>query len=106
MLHKLFSWKTYRTIKNGMLLDFYVKKYFIYMMNYIYKVFTIYFFDKYILETLLQKLITFKKYYNSIILTYTKLEFVKYFKVVLLYFTYLVIIYIITLIIRCFIVVF
>lgn len=50
VLQYLLSWKVYRTLKSGLLLDFFTKRIFVLFLDYFTKTFTIFFTDKYTLE--------------------------------------------------------
>ena len=52
MLRYILSWKTYRTFKNGLLIDYLIKSFFFKLSQFFFLSFTVYFGDKYLLENM------------------------------------------------------
>lgn len=91
VLQYLLSWKLYRSLKSGLLLDYYVKCLFIFASNFFTKTFTIFFTDKYTLEYFfVQSTDVIKKFTASILLKKTNL--IEIFKSLILLQTYLALI--------------
>jgi hypothetical protein len=69
LLHFLLKWSVYRNLKNGLLIDYFVKYIYIRLFYSIFLVYSIFFNDKFILEVLLFRLSIFStllvKYINS-----------------------------------------
>ena len=65
MLQYLLSWKLYRALKSGLLLDYYVKRIFISWTRPLTSVFTVFFTDKYTLEYLFSQTAKQAEYWTS-----------------------------------------
>lgn len=88
MLHYLLKWKTYRTLKNGLLLDYITKKVFYKISSYFFYTFTIFFGDKYLLEHLFSNLQIFVGFFLNKLKFLNKNSFIKFFKVTIFLITY------------------
>ncbi len=80
VLHFLFKLKTYRTFKNGFLLDFLVKRLFHKISTYFLYTFTIFFGDKYILEHFFSNFSVFFDIISKKVKQITKNSFINFFR--------------------------
>ncbi len=89
MLHFLLKWSSYRTLKNGLLLDYLSKRLFFKISKFFFYIFTIFFADKYILEYMFSNFYNFLNYWNVKIKKISSKSFLNLFKFVIYVFLYL-----------------
>jgi hypothetical protein len=91
MLQYLLSWKLYRSLKSGLLLDYYTKRIFLSATKHFTSVFTIFFTDKYTLEHLFAQILKQMQYWNNLIFL-KKTSIIAVLKTIILCQSYLVLI--------------
>ena len=91
MLQYLLSWKLYRSLKSGLLLDYYIKRILLSATKPFTSVFTIFFTDKYTLEHLFAQILKQTQYWNNLIVL-KKTTLIATFKTLILCQSYLALI--------------
>lgn len=93
LLHFLFKWSVYRNLKNGLLLDYYIKSFYISALYSLFLIYSLFFNDKFFLEIIPFRLSVLYTYLNKYILNLSQSNILKIIKCIIIIFLYFSLIY-------------